>query len=492
MEEQGMDRRKRLFRAGLLIFLTLTFFIRVVFFKTVLWAEEGEILEVQIETSPSDPTVNNPLSVYVLVKHPNPRGVNVEPPRFPSSLALERVSAEVRTNDQGERWTSVEFLFTPLRAGSITFEPFEVKTPANRNFSSAVIVSIGEDTARRYYEPSFRWLGRAPTIVTGERGELFLELLNWDPVRKVPQGVLQGKAPETAILEESPPYKVREGVYRYTITVIPLDSGAVKLEDVSFYSDIYALTIPQITVPVRPARRVSDLPGEVKEVPPDSARQDDITIPVFPGGREKVFFLFRGEYNQIVTKAKTLWEESRRAEALAEIRQNERDRLSGPFLVSLRRDTEQALGLGLTDNERWRPLKIPLPLWVIFGFIILSAGVFLFILRPIMGSQRRIILIRKGNGLVIIIVLVFVAVLISVFLEEGMENFPGGSPASSGKAAVLKATQGYRIPDFKGAVSDHFDEGQPVVVGDYNGDWCFAETPDGRSGWVPRVSVVPY
>jgi hypothetical protein len=57
---------------------------------------------------------------------------------------------------------------------------------------------------------------------------------------------------------------------------------------------------------------------------------------------------------------------------------------------------------------------------------------------------------------------------------------------------VLKETQGYRIPDYKGAISDKFFEGQPASIGDYRGDWCFAETPDGRSGWVPREAVIPY
>ena len=488
-----MERRKQLFRTGLLIL----FAHFVLFSGTYLWAEDGEIIELQIETSPANPIVNSPWSIYVLVKHPNPREVNVEPPRFPSSLALERVRAETRTTSQGDRWTSVEYLFIPLRAGSINLEPFEVRTPGGRALSAAVSVSFREETGRRRYEPRFRWLGGAPAITTGERGVLSLELVNWDPVKRIPQGVFQGKAPTNAILEESSPVEIREGTYRYSINVIPLEGSAVKLEEISFNSDIYALTIPEINIPVRPAIGISTTkPDETtgKTIKENENQQDEIAqneaeILSFPTDRENVFILFRREYNQIIARAEALWEENRWAETLAEIRRNERDSFSGPFLVPLRKEIEQTLDLGLTENERWRPLKIPFPLLLILGILILSAAV---VLRPLRRAQWKNITAFRRRGLVTAIAIIFTAALVFILLEEGLEIFQFGNSGSVGRTAVLKTTQGYRIPDLKGAVSDLFDEGQPVFVGGYTGEWCFAETPDGRSGWVPRWSVVLY
>jgi len=486
-----MDRRKQLFRAGLLGLFILVFFLPSFFRLGELRADEGEALEVLIETSPANPVVNSLWSVYVLVKHPSPREVSVEPPRFPSSLALERVRAEARTTAQGERWTRVEFLFTPLRAETITLGPFDVKTPLGRALSAAVNVTIREETARRRYEPRFRWQSRPPSLSTGKEGELLLELVNWDPMKTIPQGFFQGKAPTNAILEESMPFE-EGGVYLYTISIIPLENSAVKIGPISFRYDIYALTIPEITVPVVPAGRPQAVSGEGVVASRNNDPTSDVPPPPFPSSREKVFFLFQKEYDEIKARAQSLWEENYRAEALAEIRKNERDNLFGPYLVPLRMEIEKVLGLGFTENERWRPLKIPLTVWAIFGFLIFLTALFLYAFRP----QRRIkwknAVFHRGNNFFTIIVLVFAAALGFIILEESVSRFSFGSSGSTGKTGVLKETQGYRIPDYKGAISEKFFDGQPASIGDYRGDWCFAETPDGRSGWVPRESVIPY
>jgi len=482
-----MVRRQQLFRAGLLIFFIPFFFCFV-----DLRADEGEALEVLIEMSPANPVVNSLWSVYVLVKHPSPREVSVEPPRFPSSLALERVRAEARTTAQGELWTRVEFLFTPLRADTVTLGPFDVKTPLGRALSAAIDVNIWEETVvRRRYEPRFRWQGRAPSVSTGKKGELLLELINWDPLKTIPQGFFQGKAPANAILEESMPSE-EGGVYRYTISIIPLENSPVKIGPISFRYDIYALTIPEITVPVVPAGRPQVISGGEAATTQNDDQTNDAPSLSFPSGSEKVFFLFQGEYDEIKAKAQALWEEGHRAEALAEIRKNERDNLFGPYLVPLRMEIEKVLGLGFTENERWHPFKIPITVWVISGFAIFLAGVFIIAFRPQNRINWKNVVFHRGNNFYIIIALIFAVALGLIFLEESVSKFSFGGSGSTGKTGVLKETQGYRIPDYKGAISEKFFEGQPASIGDYRGDWCFAETPDGRSGWVPRESVIPY
>jgi hypothetical protein len=495
MEKQGMDWRIRSIRAGLLIFFTVSLLIVSFFQSGAIWADEGDALELLIETSPADPVVGSPWSLYILVKYPHPREVNVEPPRFPSTLALERVRAGVRIDAQGERWTQVEFLFNPVRVDAITLEPFEVKTPNRRSLTPPLRVSIKEDTIRRRYNPAFRWVDRTPSIPKGEMGKLVLELVNWDPLKKVPSGFFQGKAPVNAILEESPPSRQEEGVYRYNISVIPLDSSAVKLPRVLFNSDIYSLSIPEITISILPAKVIPASPLKVDEVIQDEAaiiKEDFIQMPYFPDSRENVFFLIRRDYRQNIARAIILWDEERYAESLAELRKSERNSLSGPYLISLRREIEQILGIGLTENENWRPLRISLPIWGVLGFIILLAGAFLFDLQRQKVNKKRNINFRLGNGFLTIVVTLLVVTLAFIFLEESIGSILVGRPGSTGKTAILKETFGYRIPDPKGAVSDQFFEGQPVIVSDYRGGWCFAETPDGRSGWVPRTSVILY
>jgi hypothetical protein len=385
----------------------------------------------------------------------------------------------------------VEFLFTPLRADTVTLDPFDVKTPLGRALTAAFDVSFQEETVRRRYDPRFRWQGRLPSVSAGEKAELLLELTNWDPMKTIPQGFFQGKAPANAILEESMPSEER-GVYRYTISIIPLDNSSVKIGPISFRYDIYALTVPEITVPVMPTGRPKSLPAEGAVAPQNNTELSDVPPLPFPPGREKVFFLFQGEYNEIIARARSLWEENHHAEALAEIRKNERDSLFGPYLVPLRMEVEKAMGLVFTENERWRPLSIPLSVWAISGLLILLGGIFLFTFRPQRRFRWKSAIFHRGNYFFTIVALVFAVALGFILLEESVSKFSFGSSGSSGKTGILKETQGYRIPDYKGAVSEKFIEGQPASIGDYRGDWCFAETPDGRSGWVPREAVIPY
>jgi hypothetical protein len=90
-----------------------------------------------------------------------------------------------------------------------------------------------------------------------------------------------------------------------------------------------------------------------------------------------------------------------------------------------------------------------------------------------------------------VIIVLFIG-LIFILLENGLGNFVPGRLSSAGKTAVLERTPAYRVPDLKGAVNARFSEGQPVIVSDYLGDWCYAESPDGRSGWVLREAVIIY
>jgi len=506
--------------------------------------EEGEIpgqLEVNVETSPAAPMVNNPWTLSILVNHPNPREVNVKPPSFPSSLALERIRTEIKLRND-ERWTKVEFLFTPLKAGSVTLDPFEVSIPGEQAVTEAIDVRFREEAgAPRLYNPRFRWASPAPSVFPGEKKELFLELSNWDPSMNVPSGVFRGRAPRNAVLEEKSPVAAGEGIYRYVISIIPLEEGRVVLEPFSFNFNTYSLNIPGIAIPVLPAvnavnnktaaspnqgragtgRNKDEDPSSMNEITQNEILHDGISPRPFPGPETsgKVFFMISGEYGRICDRVRFLWEDKRRAEALAEIRRNERDSLCGPLLVPIRREMEQSLGLGFTEDERWRPLKIPLEAWVVLCILILFLGIFLFVFRKRLRIRRvgglslrarQRAFWRRQNGhpkdelsvknsssrfsgsLINIIIVILCIGLVLIFLEEGTGNFLLSRLNSTEKTAVLERTAAYRVPDLMGAVNARFGEGQPVIVGAYHSDWCYAESPDGRSGWVKREAVIGY
>jgi len=452
-----------------------------------LGADDRESPEVRLETFPSVPTAGNPWSVYILVKHSNPLEVDVRPPHFPPYLVLDRVRADSRLFVDGERWTRVEFRFSPLREGTINLEPFEVRTPAGLAFSDRVNISFGVETVRQRFDPRFRWLLPVPAVTPGETAELILELTNWNPNRRVPEGFFGGRAPLNAIVREDFPFIISEGIYHYPVRLTPLEESNVILQAFSLTYGNYNLNIPRVelrVLPVLPVVEEAVVSGEAGPYE-DSARM----IP-FPEVRERVFFLFQNEYDRTISRARALWNESRRAESLAEIRRNERDSFSGPFLVPLRLELEQELGLGFTENERWRPLRIPLFVYLIFILAIISALVSLFVLRPGWFIQRRKLIFIRRNSFISVIILILAAGLTIIFIEGSAGDFPGSR--SSRDTAVLKNTYSYRIPDFRGAVNDRFTEGQPVIVGDYSGDWRLAETSDGRSGWVPREMVISY
>ena len=531
-----MDGRGQNLRTGLLKMVKYHLLIITLLFSAgFLCPQEGEIpepaLEIRMETSPADPLINAPLSISLLINHPIPSEVNVLPPLFPSSLFLERVRTEARivqieasaqADDEtdspeplSERWTRVEFLFTTRRADSVTLEPFEVIIPGRRAASGRISLRIRDTSAQvRRYEPRLRWLSPAGPVVSGTSGSFTLELSGWDPQYEVPKGIFRGRIPLNTIMEESPPSPASGGNYHYTVSLIPINVSAptsITIEAFSFRSGNYTLSVPRLIISVLPA-----LPAEKTASPhasgsgenpeddlfrnaPDSVRnpEDPGGVPGFPQMRENVFLTFRPAYRRIYAGVQALWEENCPVEALAEIRRNERDSLAGPFLAPLRREMEQSLGLSFTGDENWRPLRVPLLSWIAAGILILLSVAALFVFTPRAEIRKKNVTSGGGSGFKTVIALVLAIGLVFIFLELGLGNLPIRRRNSTGNSAVLKQTPAFRVPDQKAAINTWFEEGQPVIVGDYrmtssSGDWCYAESPDGRSGWVPREAVINY
>ena len=359
--------------------------------------------------------------------------------------------------------------------------------------------------------PSLRWLGSAgggaPAIHIGERGEILIELTNWDPTIMAPTEIFQGMAPLNAILDESLPVASGGGSYRYTITLIPLEETNIVLAPFVFNYGTFRLNIPGINITVLPARapQPDDVTGEAviaNEAAGDTAEpymagpymalQDERQLPPFPETTEMLMPFLQRKYDQIINGVKLLWDEGHLAEALVLLRRSERDSLVGPYLAPLRREIEQSLGFGFTGNERWRPLGIPLLSYAFFLIAIISVGIFLFVLGPRQKARRKAVTFHRKKSYLIVVVSVLMMGLVLMFLEERLGNLAAGRFHSPGRAAVLRKTQGYRVPDFRGVVNDRFDEGQPVIVSDHRFEWLYAEAPDGRSGWVPREAVITY
>jgi hypothetical protein len=446
--------------------------------------QEGENgLGVSILSSPENPVTGGSWTVTILVEHPVPREVSVKPPRFPPSLSLERVRSESRLltrpgrideagppPDPG-RWTAVEFLFTILTPGEIILEPFEAAAAGRSAVTREISILVRGDTPRRS-SPVFRWETPVPLTI-GEAAELRLLLINWERGKEAPRDFLKGKAPLNAILEESSPAGPLEGgEFIYRLRIIPLEETGVVLGPFSFQWEGVSLNVPSLSVRVKPKA-----PSPASAPPPPEPEEPG-NIP-FPETGGRVFPFFRAEYEQTVSELKALWEEGRRAPALAEIRRKERESWAGPGLAAIRREMEQSLGLSLTEDEKWRPRNIPV--FFLCGLLLLlaAAGVLLFRFRFSAVTSW------KASGFKIKIILAAATVFALIFLVELTEGGDKGR-------AVLEKTAVYRVPEKEGAVSAFFSEGQPVSTGAFRGEWVYVESADGKAGWAPAASVIKY
>ena len=506
MEKQGMAGRFRFRRPGLLKPVRSVLFAAFLLFLPVFTGSSqevgGDAPGISIVSSPDNPVTGGTWTVTILVEHPVPRDVTVKPPRFPPALILERVRTESRvlsrpgrsdeTGPPAEptRWTAVEFLFTLREPGEIVLEPFEVIAGGRSGVSREISVRVREapGTPRRR-TPVFRWQTPLPAFTVGEAAEIRLVLTGWEGGERGPADFFKGKTPLNAILEElTPGGPSGSGEFVYPLRIIPLEETVV-LEGFSFRWEDLSFTVPSLTIRARPGEAAPAgapalAPPSPEPVSPGSAvlQSETGNIP-FPTTGGRVFPFFRSEYEQTVTELKTLWEEGRRALALAEIRRQERESWAGPGLAALRREMEQSLRLGITEDEKWRPRNAPVFLFA--GLLLLVVAVLsLFRLRFSAGFSA--VTSGKISGYTIRIILA-AAVVFAVILVVEFSEFSG-----DGGRAVLEKTPVYRVPEKEGAVSAFFGEGQPVSAGVPRGGWVYVESADGRAGWAPEDSVIRY
>jgi hypothetical protein len=477
------------------VFLGLLFFFPLLSGFSQEGGGEGKALEISVVSSPDNPAAGGSWAVTVLVEHPVPREVTVKPPRFPASLILERVRTEPRlltrpgrSDEAGPpsdpaRWTAVEFLFTLREPGEIVLEPFEAVAGGRSGVTREISVRVREAPGgSRRGVPVFRWETPVPPLTVGEAGEIRLFLSGWEGGKEAPREFLKGKAPLNAILEELPPTgPLSDGEFIYPLRIIPLEE-TIALESFSFREEGMSLSVPALTIRARPARTAAASSGAAPSAPPAPPSPEPEGSLPFPQTGGKVFPFFRAEYERTLLEVKTLWEEGRRARALAEIRGKERESWAGPELAALRREMEQRLGLGLTEDETWRPRNAPV--FLIPG-ILLFISLVVFLFRRWFSAGFSAVTSGKISGYKLRIILAAAAVFAILLLVE----LSGGG---SGGRAVLEKTPVYRVPEKEGAVSAFFGEGQPVSAGVSRGEWVYVESADGRAGWAPAAAVIKY
>jgi hypothetical protein len=398
------------------------------------------------------------------------------------------------------RWTVAEFSFIPQRGGTFVLGPFEIQAADKRAFTAPIRFSVrGPEGPAGEYRPFFSWETPPLPLSLGESGEFALLLTGWDPQKPFPlRDFFRGKVSEDLILETrtlSDSDRERGLVCRFRL--IPLAAGDFELGPVLFPGE----DIPEIPAVRFKVKAAPERPASADLSPRDSgdpaasvglagpAEPEGVASIPFPPGEVPGFLPFRTGYERTRQNARELWDEGKRAEALAALRRGERDLLSGPALASLRRNMEQVLALESGGDEIWFPFFGGL----CAGIFILILGVHLFSSGGPFRGKKNVTssALRRYKRSILFLTVIFTGALFG--LGEGVIRRGGtGKEPAAGKRGVLRTAAAYRVPDLESGVDVLFKDGQRVLIRDAARNWVYVEAPDGRTGWVPEDRIIIY
>jgi hypothetical protein len=482
----------------------------------------GEIA-TRLESSPERPVLDGTWRVSILVDHPVPDEVTVIPPELPASLSFAQSRKEARfvrtSGEPGTRWTLVEFLFVPHRTGDIVLGPFEALVGGSRVLIPGARTTVTtREGAQVEYHPRLVWDAPPSSIRIGEAAELTLRVLGGDPLKPLRRLPLRLAVPEDALLEELPlTGEESDQGLALRLRVIPLEGNRISLGPFPLPFETLTLEAPVISLSLAPPRSAPPPPSPqtaVEALPVENEGAlsgGPLPAPAFPESPEQPFLLFRNSYRKTLGRAREYWGQTRYAEALGELRRGERDFLSGPALVSIRRGAEKLLGLPPTENEKWRPRNFFFALTILsFSLLLLTFALFLRFRRGDSRKKGVTSLFFHGYSIVIYVLIGIMGLGIAVLARSPggfpkLADFPKpagfGAPvqeAAPGNAAVaLRSCAAYRVPDIQGAITARWMEGQPVRVrsvsaGSVSDTWAYAESSAGDAGWVNQENLIFY
>jgi len=497
-----MGSRRKSNRTGLLAMkkhrtfcITLTVFILM--FSPSIHAQDIDIEDaeekfpyVYISTYPQTLVIGVPWTLTLLIDHEVPNEVTVIAPLFEDSLIQDRMVKIPRMTDSRLQ-TAVEYRFVTNNPGRYILEPFTVITPVSIIETEPYILEIqGPATEQRPLAVRAVWEGSPGIMESGQRAIIALRVTGRNinlPVREF----FMPQVPRGAILE--PLQLTAEDTARGVViklNLIPLD-GDFSIPARVLHHENTAFEIPALNIRVREAGERQ--PNVIQSVIDESKEISDnvhVPFPEFnPGQSDILFFekfiLDKVWYSQceiIYNNARELWENGFYAQALANLRQNERDHPAGALLKQIRREAEENLNFFNTENEnRWRrKLLLGLSFLVFFLVIIVPFVCFNFVRKSF----------RKKAALLCAVVFA-IAVLSYIYVFLDSRNVFSGEKNEFG---VTNETPVRRTADFDGEKLFSFRKGQPVVIMLNSGTWVFVRANDsiGSSGWIPAEEVIFY
>ncbi|MDR1909042.1 MAG: hypothetical protein LBQ35_03925 [Spirochaetaceae bacterium] len=463
-----MDRRRALFRAGLLILLLSAVPARS-------GGEEGA-LSLRVETDAAPLRIGEIWTLTIYVDHPVPAEVAIDLPDLPPYLSLERLRVLPWTGEDGSRGSKVECDLLPRYGGEGEIPPLGIRAPGRRGSSPPISAAVrGLESPR---PPVLTWILPPLPPRSGEAFEVWLAGASGEAdYRPLP--------PPNALVETLPPEgfpaaSSGEGPQERRpllgLRVTPLEGSSVTLEPFPLRLEGWTLQSPRLELallpalpPAEPPRGAAPAPSlpAPAETPPEAPWPPEGGIPGGAAGRA-------------LERGRSLWAAGRRAEALALIRAAERDLITGPRLRPLRRALEAALGLDAPADEAWRPR------------ILLFAG-------ALTGALAALILLAGGRGAGGVTFFRFrgyrIIVLLSVIMTAGC--LWGSFAPARRPYGVALATWALAAPERGSSPVFSLREGERVRVRAGADSWVYAETGGGDSapgqrGWIPAGDLILY
>jgi len=341
------------------------YILMILIAAAALPAEQKTGPRILIHSSPDRPVAGSTWTFTLLVDHGEPNEVDVLAPHFTGALLLEQVIKSPRIMSPGtdgsaweipsavtpetlERWTVMEYRFLLNSPGSISLDPFTVITPHGQTMTAPFYLNVQRPrnvTETQNYR--FVWEGTPTELKTGENAVFTLRSVGRNRP-DIPEALLF-QPPPGHILESIPltPEEKEEG-YTLKLRLIPLGAQPFSLERRQFPYNGVVCEIPALRIPVsRAPEKVPVRENQTDIVP--------VALPPLETAAQDHPLLFqkhRAECETIYGNIRNLWKGGYRADALAMLRQNERDHPAGAVFAIIRRKAEQALGFAGTNDEK--------------------------------------------------------------------------------------------------------------------------------------------
>ena len=339
-------------------------------------SESGTGARILVHGLPDHPVAGSTWTLTLLIDHSEPNEVNVLAPHFADALFLEQVIKAPRlinpadgetpavvqaampaamSPESFERWTVMEYRFALNSPGTVSFDAFTVITPRGQAMTAPFELNVQRPPNTAVVQNyRFVWEGTPPALKTGENAVFSLRYSGGSHASSLPKvGQFLPSVPPGYILESLPlsSGETSAGI-ALKLRLIPLEAAPFALARRQFSHGGAIFEVPALRIPVsraaeqKPVTQAEHAATETSPTPPFPAPDTAIQ------NHARLYQKYQSTCDAVYADAKKLWEGGRRADALAALRQNERDHPAGAFFAALRREAEHALGFTNTNDER--------------------------------------------------------------------------------------------------------------------------------------------